>query len=81
MKWWDPHTNKLKYFPFENFDEHNNKLGKGWSPGSEIINGTAFYILSTFKTDISDHPFVKYDICEVTVTFPRIGNPVGIISQ
>ena len=34
MKWWYPHTKKLKYCPSEKIDEHNNKSGKGWSPVS-----------------------------------------------
>ena len=34
INWWDPHTKKLKYFSSKHFDEHNNKLGKGWSLGS-----------------------------------------------
>ena len=33
FKWWDPHTKKLKYFPSDNYDEHNNEFGKGWSSG------------------------------------------------
>ena len=28
IKWWEPHTNKLKYCSSGKFDEHNNKLGK-----------------------------------------------------
>ena len=28
MKFWGPHTKKLKYGSSEKFDEHNNKLGK-----------------------------------------------------
>ena len=27
MKWWDPHTKRLKYFLSANFDERNNKFG------------------------------------------------------
>ena len=34
IKWWDPHTKKLKYFSYAKFDEHNNKFGKLWSPVS-----------------------------------------------
>ena len=29
MKWWYTHTKKLKYCSSENFDEHDNKFGKG----------------------------------------------------
>ena len=28
MKWWDPHTKKLKYCSSAYFDEYNNKFGK-----------------------------------------------------
>ena len=34
IKWWDPHTKKLKYFSYSKFDEHYNKFVKVWSPGS-----------------------------------------------
>ena len=37
MKLWDPHTKKLIYCPSETFNEPNNKFGKGWSPGSELM--------------------------------------------
>ena len=37
MKWWDPHTKKIKYFIYAKFDEHNNKFGKVWSHGSKLI--------------------------------------------
>ena len=40
MKWWYPQTNKIRYCSSANFDEHNNKFGKGWSPGSELVLGT-----------------------------------------
>ena len=40
MKWWDPHTKKVKYFSSTKFDKNKNKLGKGWSPGFELITGT-----------------------------------------
>ena len=39
MKWWYPRTKKLKYFSSEKFDEHNNKFGKGLSPGSGLMLG------------------------------------------
>ena len=29
IKWWDPHTNKIKYCSYEKLYEHNNKFGKG----------------------------------------------------
>ena len=37
--WWYPHTKILKYFSSANFDEHNNKFGKGWPSGSRLILG------------------------------------------
>ena len=37
IKWWGPHTKTLKYCSSAKIDEHNNKFGKGWSPGSEPI--------------------------------------------
>ena len=52
MKWWDPHTNKIKYFSYENFDKHNNKFVKGWSPGSEFTIGTNTYTLTKLKIDL-----------------------------
>ena len=62
MKWWDPHTNKFKYCSSTRFEDHNNKFGKGWSPGSEFMIGTNISILPTLKLDLSDHTFIKYDI-------------------
>ena len=70
MKWWEPHTKKLKYCSFENFDEHNNKFGKGWFPGSELILSTNIYTLLTLKIDLSYHPFNKYDIFEANLNIP-----------
>ena len=45
----DSHTNKIKYFSYENFDEHNNKFGKGWSPGSKLMIGTNISTLPILK--------------------------------
>ena len=73
MKWWDPHTNKLKYFSSTEFDEHKNKFGKGWLPGSEVMLGTNNSILPTLNIDLSYHPFIKYDIFKVGVHFPQRG--------
>ena len=81
MKCWDAHTKKLKYCSFEKFDEHNNKFFKGWSPGSEITLGTYTSTLSKLKNDLSDNPFIKYDIFEVNVNFLTGGTPVGIVAQ
>ena len=49
IKWWDPHTNKLKYCSSVKFDEHNNKFGKGWSLGSELMLETNTSTLPTLK--------------------------------
>ena len=45
------------------------------------MNGTKISTLPTSKTDLSDQPFIKYDIFEVTVTFPPRGTHIGIVSQ
>ena len=34
VKWWYPHTKRLKYCSSEDFDIHKNKFVKGCSPGS-----------------------------------------------
>ena len=81
MKWWDLQTNKLKHCSTENVDEYNNKFGKVWSPGSELMLGTNIYTLKTSKIDPSYHPFIKYDIFEVNVNLTPRGNPIGIVSQ
>ena len=47
MKWWDPQTNKLKHCSTEKNYEHNNKFGKGWSPGYELMLGANTYTLPT----------------------------------
>ena len=49
MKWWDPQTKKLKYSSSAKFDEHNKKIGKGWSPGYETILDTNTSTLPTLK--------------------------------
>ena len=81
LKWWDPHTKTLKYCSSENFDEHNNKFGKVWSPGSELILGTNIYTLTKLKIYLSNHPLIKYDIFEFDVNFPPISTPIGIVTQ
>ena len=58
--------------------EHNNKFGKGWSPGSELMLGTNTSTLPTLKIDLSDYPLIKYDIFEGIVNFPPRGTPIGI---
>ena len=79
MKWWDPHTKKLKYCSSASFDEHNNKYGKLWSTGSELTTGTNVSSLPTLKNDLSDYPFIKYDLIEVNVTFRPRGTPNVIV--
>ena len=81
MKFWDPHTKKLKYCSSEKFDEHNNKSGKLFSTGFELMLGTNISTLPTLKTDILDHLFIKDDIFEVNVNFPPRGTPIGIVTQ
>ena len=49
IKWWEPHTNKLKYCSSAKFDEHNNKFSKGWSPGFNLMLVTNIYTLPKFK--------------------------------
>ena len=78
MKWWEPHTKKLKYCSSARFDSYNNKFGKGWSPGSELMLGKNTSTLPTSKIDSSDHPFIKDDIFEVDVNFSPRGTPIGI---
>ena len=46
------HTKRLKYCSSEKFDEHNNKFGKGWSPGSELMLGKNISTLPTLKIDL-----------------------------
>ena len=81
MKWWDTHTKKLKYCPYAKLDEHNNKLGKIWSPDSELMSGTNIITLITLIVYLSDHPFIKYDIFEVNVNFPPRVTPIGIVKK
>ena len=52
MKWCDPHTKKLKYCSSVKFYEHNNKFGKGWSPGSELMIGKNISNVPTLKIDL-----------------------------
>ena len=81
MKWWDPHTKRLKYCSSEKIDEHKNKFVKGWPPISELILGTNIYTLPTLKIDLSDYPIFKYDIFEGNINFTPRGNPIGIITK
>ena len=52
MKWWDPHTKKIKHCSSAKFDEYNNKFGKRYSPGSELMLGTNNSTLPTLKIDL-----------------------------
>ena len=81
MKSWDSHTKRLKYCSSEKIDEHNNKFGKVWSPGSELMLGTNIYTLPTLKIDLSDHPFIVDDTFEGTTNFPPRVTPIGITTQ
>ena len=49
MKWWDPHTKKLKYCSSTKVYEHNNKFCKGWSTGSKLMLGKNTSNLPTLK--------------------------------
>ena len=69
IKWWYPHTKRLKYCSSNFFHEHNNKFGRGWSPGSELMLGTNISILPTLKNYLSDQPFIKDDIVEGNANF------------
>ena len=81
MKWWDRHTKKLIKFSFAKFDEHKNKFGRVWSPGSELMTGKNISTHPTLKIEPSDYPFIKYDIFEVNVNFPPIVTHIGIVLQ
>ena len=52
MKWWDPHTKKIKYCSSVKFDEHDNKFDKGWPLGYELMIGTNTSTLTTLKVDL-----------------------------
>ena len=77
LKWWDPHTKRLKYCPSINFDVHNSNLNKGWSPGSEIMLGTNNFTLTTLKIDLSDHSFIKNDIFKAIIIIHQEGIPLA----
>ena len=81
MKWLDPHTKKLKYCYSGKFDEYNNKFGKVWLPGSELMLVANTSTLPTLKIDLSYHPFIKNDIFEVHVNFLPRGTPICVVAQ
>ena len=80
FKWWYPHTKKLKYCSSATIDEDNSKFGKEWSPAFELMAGKYFH-LSNIKIYILDHPFIKEDICEATVTLPPRDTYIGVVDQ
>ena len=45
------------------------------------MRGTNTSTLTTLKIDLSDHPFIKYDIFEVNVNLSLRGTPIGIVAQ
>ena len=53
-----PAYQETQFFSSAKFDEHKNKILKGWSPGYELMTLT-----------------------NVSVTFPQIGTPIGIVAQ
>ena len=81
IKQWDPHTKKLKYCLSIKFDEHNNQFGKGWSPGFDFMNRKIISALPMMKIDLSEYPFIKYDIFKATVSFPPTDTTIGIVAQ
>ena len=52
IKLWDPHTKKLKYCSSVEFDEHNNKFGRVWPPGFELMLGTNISTPKTLEIDL-----------------------------
>ena len=52
IKWWDPHTKKLKYCLSAKFDEHNSKFVIEWSSGSETMLSKTISTPPTFKIDL-----------------------------
>ena len=81
MKSWYPHTKKIKYCSSAKFDEHNNKFGKGCSPGFELMLGKNILTFPKLQIDLSYSPFIKDDIFEVKVNFPTRETCIGIVSQ
>ena len=79
IKWWDPHTNTLKTISSAEFDEDNNKFRKGWSPDSELMVGINVPNLPKFEIYISDHPFIRDGIFEVTVIFNQEVLPLVLL--
>ena len=81
IKWLEQHTKRIKYCSSAKFDEHNNKFGKGCSPGSKLMLGTNISTIPTLKIDPSDHPLIKDYIFESNVNFPPGGNTIEISTQ
>ena len=80
-KCWDPHINELKYCSYAKFDEHNNKFGRGWSPGYSLMNVKNIPAFLTLTFYLSDLPFIKDDIFEAAVSCPPKGTLIGIVAQ
>ena len=81
MKCLDQNTKKFRYSLPAKVDEHKNKFGKGWSPGSELMLVKNTPTSPTLKIDLSDHPFIKDDIFDANSNLPPRGTPIGIIAQ
>ena len=45
------------------------------------MTGTNISTLPIFKIDLSYHPFIKYDIFEVTENSPPICTTIGIVAK
>ena len=76
-----PQTKKLKYFSYAKVYEYKNKFGKGWLTGSELMTVRNISTLPTLKCFLSNNPFIKCAIFEVTVNFPPRVTPIGIVAQ
>ena len=77
MKWCCPHTKRLKYFSSAKFDEHNNKFGKGWSPGSELMLGTNTSTLPILKLTSQIIPLSKMIYLKALLTFHQEALPLA----
>ena len=45
------------------------------------MTGTNIYTLTTLENYLSEHPFTKDDIFEVSVNLSSRGTPIGIVSK
>ena len=78
MKWWDPQTKSLKYCSSENFDEQNNKFGKGWSPGSESMLGINISTLPTLKLTSNIIPLLNMIYLKGILIFRQEALPLAL---